>query len=77
MIEAARNSYPGAFYSYMTKNPYYPASEAGALLAKLEKLYGSATVKRDALGRRNALPSEIERAIYGRDRQSRGRNHGR
>jgi len=32
------------------------------LLAKLEKLYGGDPIKSDVLGRRIALPSEIERA---------------
>jgi hypothetical protein len=61
----------------MAKNTFSTAGSAMTLLAKLEKLYGTATVKRDALGRRSALPSEIERAIYGRDRNQRDRSNGR
>jgi hypothetical protein len=39
------------------------ATPTEALLEELRKLYGESGVQRDAFGRRNALPSEIARAL--------------
>jgi hypothetical protein len=61
----------------MAKWTHPPVDSAMTLLAKLERLYGVTPMKSDALGRRTALPSEIERAIYGRGRGSRDRTNGR
>jgi len=38
-------------------------SPSDELLEKLRRLYNGAGMQRDALGRRNALPSEIQNAI--------------
>ncbi len=61
----------------MAKWIHPPVDSAMTLLAKLERLYGVTPMKSDALGRRAALPSEIERAIYGRGRDTRDRTNGR
>jgi hypothetical protein len=62
----------------MTKFAYPATGYNPGLLAKLEKLYGAKALGRDVLGRRAAMPSEIERAITGRERGDRiGKHRGR
>jgi hypothetical protein len=63
---------------YMTKYAYPATGYNSGLLAKLEKLYGARSIGRDVLGRRAAMPSEIQQAITGRERGGRiGKHRGR